>query len=332
MSLPLTRPWLFLPPKLAHDISPKVLPVFAKIRPLKDPHYRPLKWRHLYFSNRIGLAGGSDKNAENVEDWLKLGAGFVEVGTVTPLPQSPNPGKIVDRSPSQEAVWNKMGFPNKGVDYLQGKLSQLSKDRLAPVFVNIGKNRNTPNERAHEDYIKCMQTVGDLADVFVVNISSPNTKGLRDLFKKEIFGPFLNQIIEAKPNKNTPILLKLSPDIGEENLYQVLDLSLGAGVDGWILTNTTTDRSFPGVPFPKEGGLSGRPLAAKSKEMLERTINYLGSARTDQLLVSVGGISDAKDVQERFEMGADLVQLYSALIFQGPFLFQHILKDLRQHQ
>ena len=330
------KPWYLLPPKLAHDLSPLALRLYGKIKPYQTLTWRPFVWRDLEFTNPMGIAGGVDKNAKSVPDWWTLGAGFVEIGTVTPKPQGPNPGSIIQRDIAKKAIWNKMGFPNLGVDAAIKNLKPLYQPRFTPVFANIGKNRSTPNERAHEDYITCIHKLTPYIDAFVINISSPNTSGLRELLKPENLRNFLSPIINANKIASddyrrktdssevvlTPLLLKLSPDISNMELEQIVEISIELGIDGWILTNTTTSRQ--GVRFPKEGGVSGAPLTDISKEMLKKLVALTQDCKSQKLIVSAGGILTAEEVFERLEIGADLVQVYAALIFKGPFFFREV--------
>lgn len=319
------KPWLWLSVKWAHKLSPIFLKTIGYFREYQTLTWRPFTWRGLEFTNPLGIAGGADKNADLVQDFWTLGTGFVEVGTITPKPQTPNPGVILGRENSTQTLWNKMGFPNRGVDYAKKRLKKLKQPHFTPIFANIGRNRGTTNERAHEDYLLLMHELSGLADVFVINISSPNTPDLRKLLEPENLSKFLNIILE---DHQTPVLLKLSPDISDEELFSILDISYDCGIDGWVLTNTTTKRD-DNSKFPNEGGLSGQPLAKKSKEILEKTIKHLGTKRNDKLIVSVGGVTTADEVFERLELGANLVQTYSGLVFEGPFFFKRTYENAR---
>jgi dihydroorotate dehydrogenase len=322
------RPWLWLPSEWAHDLAPTVLPLAAAFsgRPLS---YKPFTWSGLTFQNPIGIAGGTDKTGGSLLSWQKLGAGFLEVGTITPKAQSQNPGKIMARDIPNENLWNKMGFPSPGCLYALTRLQSIKPQLQTPLFVNIGKNRTTPNESAAEDYVYCLEHLQSVADVFVVNISSPNTKGLRDLLKPQALTDFLKPIVSANQRliKKTPLLLKLSPDMSDSEIATCLTLSRDLGIDGWIISNTTLDRTNA-KQFPEEGGVSGRALTERSRDVLKKTISHLGSEKNGKLVVSVGGISDAQEIQTRLDMGADLVQVYSALVFQGPFFINKCLKQL----
>lgn len=319
------KPWLWLPPKLAHDLSPFAVEMYSWLQSENTPQWGSFSWRNLHFKNRLGLAGGADKNAEHIKAWKKLGCGFIEVGTITPLSQNSNPGKIFDRSIADQALWNKMGFPSAGADEACYNLRALQYQERVPLFINIGKNRHTPIDQAHQDYTFLIEKFNDHADAFVVNISSPNTKGLRDLAKKENLESFLNPIAMTKKSLNSdkPILLKLSPDLEEGDLKRILDISIQNHVDGFVLTNTTLSRETI-KNFPAEGGISGKPLSELSKHALKTAIAHLGAEKSKKLIISVGGVMTAEDVFERIDIGADLVEVYSALVFSGLSFFRKV--------
>ena len=287
--------------------------------------WQPFDWRGLHFPNRLGIAGGVDKDARNIEDWWRLGAGFIEAGTITPRPQPGNTPPVLDRDRAHQALWNRLGFPSQGANKVKERLAALPTPRRAPVFANIGKNASTPLDAAAADYVELLKLLRGLVDAFVVNISSPNTKGLRDLLKPDRLQDFLGPILTEKKE---PILLKLSPDMEDEELDRVLTISHDLGIDGWILTNTSQGIREH-LSFPKEGGVSGRPLAARSKQLLERSLRQLGARRQGKLVISVGGIMSADDVRERLALGADLVQVYAALVFEGPFFLRKVARCLR---
>lgn len=463
----------------------------------------------MYFPNPLGIAGGVDKNACHLRDWLSLGAGFVELGTVTPFPQKANRGKILDRSLEHFSLWNNMGFPNKGMEYVRQKLAVLQERELSavqnslsahfllgrkgeqsssplagkprssfsipiksrlrdhssfslagkprvsrgdiagaespplsfgksfesassgkssesassgkpsesdrssfssdkssglthssfdkpfesarpPIFINIGKNRETPLSQALDDYKKLMKCLYPFASAFVINISSPNTKGLRGLFDKKALPEFLKSLKDfagglkgpgkleggvdfAYPpgwklykelkgpadrlenrmdledsegnnlnyelrgpagklengvdsDREIPLILKLSPD--EKDILRIIGQSVEAGIDGWCICNSTKERAVPGL-FPERGGVSGRFLADRSLSLLKEVKKYLVDRRVkDKLLISCGGVLTAQDVQERLSAGADLVQVYSALVFEGPGFFHSVFREL----
>ncbi|MGE3974409.1 MAG: quinone-dependent dihydroorotate dehydrogenase [Bdellovibrionales bacterium] len=315
------KPWLWIPPKLAHDLGPMGLNFYAKFTPPVESQWKSVTWGNLKFRNPVGIAGGVDKNARQISAWKHFGAGFLEIGTVTPQAQKPNPGRVILRDVSSRTLWNRLGFPNDGAGAIKARLKTVTRTADMPLFVNIGKNRITDLEDAHKDYTHLIEEFQGLADAFVINISSPNTSGLRDLLKSENIDLFLKNVSE-KPS-SVPLLLKLSPDMDESQMEALLSASLKQNISGWILTNTTLDR-WNGSPYPAEGGVSGQFLNAKSKLCLKRFLRLLGSEKKDRLVISVGGIMTPKDVEERLEIGADLVQAYTALIYEGPMFFDRV--------
>lgn len=338
------KPWLALPPKLAHDLAPIGLELYSAL--FGSSHsttWMPFDFSGLHFSNRLGIAGGVDKNAELCSAFQRLGAGFVEVGTITPLPQTSNPGKIIDRDLESMALWNKMGFPSHGMDEAYYNLKKFIDSEIkpenktspsrVPVFVNVGKNRSTSNEDAHKDYVKCIERLSPVADAFVINISSPNTSGLRDLLKPENLERFLAPIMAGRTKKNgtaKPFFLKVSPDLSSSELNQATQIALDQGFDGFIVTNTTLSREGLGpeakARFSAEGGVSGRPLRQLSLNALETVLKSVAKQNQKKLVVSAGGVMTPEDVFERIKSGADLVQIYSALVFEGPGFFKQVAK------
>lgn len=307
-------------------MSPLFLKLYGWTHSSSPPEWAPWNWRNLQFPNPLGISGGVDKNAQSVTDWWALGAGFIEIGTVTPYPQKSNPGTILNRDLLNEALWNRMGFPNQGVKAVKARLQKLPQKRKTPLFANIGKNRATPLNQAAEDYITGLKELSPLVDGFVVNISSPNTQGLRQLLDPSYLKDFLQPILQANILKK-PILLKLSPDLEEGQLESALQTSVDLNLDGWILTNTTVKRE-PTLSFPKEGGVSGRPLASTSLQYLKKTIQWLGADKKDRLVISSGGVLSSQDIRERLHWGADLVQVYSALVLKGPFFFKKVAREI----
>lgn len=308
---------------------PWTLPVAAAMTSAPKSEWRSFDWRNLHFPSPLGIAGGVDKDARNVLDWIRLGAGFVEIGTVTPNPQPGNPCPNIARDSKHEALWNRLGFPSQGMTRVLGRLKKLKRPLACPLFANIGKNASTNLENAHSDYATLLTGLADYVDGFVINISSPNTPGLRKLFEPEFLDRFLSQSLAASNRQKAPVLLKLSPDLTDEQQEFILNRSYEHGIDGWVLTNTSTGLR-DGLSFPKEsGGVSGRPLADLSRQRLKKAIGSLGSRRSGKLLVSVGGIMSPEDVRQRLDDGADLVQVYSALIFSGPYFFKQVVNSRR---
>jgi dihydroorotate dehydrogenase len=315
-------------PSAGHDWLPFFLKliVFLSEKSSQPNDWHSRQWRHLYFRNPIGIAGGLDKTGQSIEAWWNLGAGFVEVGTVTPFAQTANPGKIMDRFKDTQALWNKMGFPSPGYKTVLFEIEKSFANRSTPILLNIGKNRTTPNEKAHEDYMFLMRQMQSVCDVFVVNISSPNTPGLRQLFSKEHFEPLMEKLGDESRRMNRPLLLKISPDETFEQLETIITASHNQGVDGYVISNTTTHRPTPS-PYPAEGGVSGKPLSIGSMETLKNVVSILGTHRNNKLIINAGGISTGQDLRERMALGADLCQIYSSLIFRGPFIFKKIARE-----
>ena len=285
--------------------------------------WRPFHWRGLYFSNPLGTAGGLDKSAENLQGWWSLGAGFLEIGTITPKKQKGNSGSVLKRSVEDLCLWNYMGFPNRGSDFVLSKLRKIKKFHT-PVFISIGKNKDTPLKSAHEDYTYLIQKFSSLASGFIVNISSPNTLGLRELFHPDFFEVFLKAV--SVETRKKPLLLKMSPDLSDENFLKTLNLS-EKYVDGWVICNTSLKRDEKGK-FPPFGGISGKPLAPRSESLLKMTVQFLEKRRRDKLIISSGGVLSSEDISNRLSLGADLVQVYSALVFFGPGFFKKSYRDL----
>jgi dihydroorotate dehydrogenase len=322
--------WRILPAEIAHSLAPIGIKIYSELFENKDCHWNSFRWRGHYFKNRLGLAGGADKNGELLESWEKLGAGFIEIGTITPRPQKPNPGKILDRDWAAKNLWNKMGFPNDGMDEVRAHLETVKPNLRVPLFINIGKNRSTENSNAHEDYARVAKALSPFCEALVINISSPNTQGLRDLRDER----YLTQIIQSvrKVAGKAAVFLKLSPDESDADFAGVIKNAFDNKIDGLILTNTTRYRPAD-CAFPSEGGLSGQDLkhlslhalALAKKLMGEQHISSQSSdPHTKPLLISVGGILTPQDVAERLSLGADLVQIYSALVFSGPGFFKKV--------
>lgn len=285
----------------------------------------------IKFKNPVGLAAGFDKNGEYIEALSNLGFGFIEVGTVTPLPQPGNDKPRMFRLEKDAAIINRMGFNNKGVDTLAERLRLLrAKNTEIVIGGNIGKNKNTPNEDAVNDYIKCFDRLFDVVDYFVVNVSSPNTPGLRELQEKAPLMHLLNTL-QQRNNKNNisrPILLKIAPDLTNEQLDDIVEIVLETGIAGVIATNTTIDRS--GLHTAEEvvreaGGLSGKPLTIRSTEV----IKYLSEKSNKAFpIIGVGGIHSPQDAKDKLDAGASLIQLYTGFIYEGPGIIKRICKAL----
>jgi dihydroorotate dehydrogenase len=284
----------------------------------------------LSFKNPVGLAAGFDKNAEYIDELACLGFGFIEIGTVTPKAQEGNPQPRLFRLKEDDAIINRLGFNNDGVDAVVERL----KKRKSNIIIggNIGKNKVTPNENAIDDYVICFEKLFDFVDYFVVNVSSPNTPNLRALQEKDKLFALLNtlQDLNNKKIKPKPILLKIAPDLNEAELDDVLSVVHKSGIAGLISSNTTIDRnnlktSTARVSSVGDGGLSGRPIFAKSNNMLE----YLQKKNTNHIpIIAVGGIMTADNAVQKINLGAQLVQLYTGFIYTGPGLIKSINKAL----
>lgn len=283
----------------------------------------------LSFNNPVGLAAGFDKNAQHVEEFAALGFGFIEIGTVTPLPQPGNEKPRMFRLPADEALINRMGFNNQGVDVVADRLKRVKREGLI-IGGNIGKNKNTPNEDAVKDYLICFERLFDVVDYFVVNVSSPNTPGLRALQEKEPLLHILNSL-QAKNNKegvSRPILLKIAPDLSEEQLDDIVSIVEESKIAGLIATNTTVSREdlhASQVLKEEAGGLSGKPLANRSTYV----IAYLHRKSKGKFpIIGVGGIHSAAEAIEKIKAGACLVQVYTGFIYEGPGLIKAINQEI----
>ncbi|MCE3010114.1 MAG: quinone-dependent dihydroorotate dehydrogenase [Proteobacteria bacterium] len=310
--------WLkWLPPSWAHGLAPVGLGIYTSFKKFPTREWRSFEFAGVRFPNPLGIPGGMDKNGTSLETWKSLGAGFIEVGTVTPYAQKGNPGTVIDRDWHEQLLWNKLGFPSHGSDDVFFNLKSQKSELKIPLFVNIGKNRTRPNEEAEVDYIYLADRFSEVADALVVNVSSPNTLGLRDLQKN--LNSWLKKVIDASRGK--PVLVKLSPDLSQEDLFSCLDQCEEAGCAGFILTNTTSQRPG-GSKFPVEGGLSGKILTETSRNILKKSLLHLGPRKNHLLVVSVGGILTPEEALARLDLGADLVQTYSGLVFYGPQFFE----------
>jgi len=336
----LIRPVLFLfPPEFIHHLTFRLLKMTGKIpgmlkllHTLHSVESKSLE-RNLFgltFKNPVGLAAGFDKDAKLIDELAAFGFGFIEIGTLTPRPQPGNDKPRLFRLPADQAVINRMGFNNQGVDVAVERL----KKRKSNVIVggNIGKNKLTPNEKAFEDYNKCFEALYPYVDYFVVNVSSPNTPDLRALQEKEPLKKLLSEVkaLNLTKEKPKPVLLKIAPDLNESQLNDVVDILLETKTDGVIATNTTISReglttSADQVSAIGNGGLSGKPLTKRSTEVISFLRSMLGK---DFPIIGVGGIMSAEDAIEKLNAGADLVQIYTGFIYEGPALIKTINKAL----
>jgi len=336
MLYPIVRPALFkLDPERAHELTFQQLrfisgtPLEALIRQRLPS--RPVTCMGLRFDNALGLAAGLDKNAECIDAFGAMGFGFVEVGTVTPRAQAGNDKPRMFRLVEAEGIINRMGFNNLGVDHL---VENVKKARFNGVLgINIGKNKDTAVENGKEDYLICMEKVYAHAGYIAINISSPNTPGLRSLQYGEALDDLLASIkakqkaLEQQHLKYVPVVVKIAPDLSEEELIQIADSLVRHNIDGVIATNTTLDRSLVnGLKYGTEsGGLSGRPVQSRSTAVIKRLAQELDGALP---IIGVGGIDSLTAAREKMAAGASLVQIYSGFIYKGPGLIKDIVTHL----
>ncbi len=321
-----------IPAEIAHDLSIKLLANnisnLVKYKTIKNP----IELFGVKFANPVGLAAGFDKNADAVTGLSRLGFGFIEVGTVTPKPQSGNAKPRLFRLPNNQAIINRMGFNNKGVDHLLANLKRAKPDII--IGINIGKNKTTPNESAANDYIYCFKKVHQLADYVTINISSPNTVDLRQLQKSENLSELLTALkkeqlkAEKESNKYTPIVVKIAPDQDDEATDNMANIIKKSGMDGIICTNTTIEKNNlkKELHIDETGGLSGKPLLSRSNEIIKTVRSAVGK---DFPIIGVGGILTEDDAMSKIAAGADLVQIFTGFIYQGPALIQSINKKLK---
>ncbi|WP_141452395.1 quinone-dependent dihydroorotate dehydrogenase [Pseudoxanthomonas sp. z9] len=302
----------------------------------RSPQPLPTKLLGLTFPNPVGLAAGLDKNGAHVEALFGLGFGFVEVGTVTPRPQPGNPKPRMFRLPAHQAVINRLGFNNEGVDALVRNIERIRR-RTGVLGINIGKNKDTSNERAASDYLYCLERVYPLADYITVNISSPNTAGLRELQEEQALRQLIGSLREAQEDlaaqhgRRVPMLVKVAPDLSDDDIDAVARVLGDLGVDGVIATNTTVSRiSVQDDPLAHEtGGLSGAPLMGQSTLVLRR----LRTRLPDRIpLIGVGGILSGADAVAKMAAGASLVQVYSGMVYRGPELIGECVDAIRRRR
>ncbi|MDB4089192.1 quinone-dependent dihydroorotate dehydrogenase [Flavobacteriales bacterium] len=336
----LVRPILFLfdPEKIHHFVFNSIRNLFKipgfkfiakSIHVFDDPKLEKELFG-LKFKNPVGLAAGFDKDAKLFNELSSFGFGFIEIGTLTPLPQDGNPKKRMFRLPKDSGLINRMGFNNGGV---KEAVERLKKNNSGIIIGgNIGKNKLTPNENATDDYVICFEELHPHVDYFVVNVSSPNTPNLRALQDKEPLTQLLNKLVEMNAAKDIqrPILLKIAPDLTDSQLDDIIDIVADTKIDGVISSNTTISREGLNTDQAEiekigNGGLSGKPLTKRATEV----IRYLSSKSNKAFpIIGVGGIHSAEDAIEKLEAGADLVQVYTGFIYEGPSLIKKINKEI----
>jgi dihydroorotate dehydrogenase len=334
---PLLRSLLFtVPPETAHGIALKALQlarVPASLILRSQVAADPVRLMGLDFPNRIGLAAGLDKNGDYIDALAALGFGFIEIGTVTPKPQSGNPKPRLFRLRGHQALINRMGFNNKGIDYL---LARVRQSRYRGILgINIGKNKDTPADKSIDDYLECMKKAYPVAGYIAINISSPNTPGLRDLQNTRELETLLSELtrlrsqLAAQSARQVPLAVKIAPDLLPPQIESIAKVIADQSVDGLIVSNTTLARAgIEGEKYAAEsGGLSGAPLLAASTSVLHAFAQRLPKKVA---LIGVGGILGAADALAKIEAGAQLVQIYSGFIYKGPVLIREISNALKQ--
>lgn len=335
---PFLRAGLFrLNPETAHDVSMRALRLAERTGLLQwafpeEELVAPVTVMGLNFPNRIGLAAGLDKEANTIDALGRLGFGCIEIGTITPRPQPGNPQPRVFRLIEHEAIINRMGFNNHGIDAGVANVKR-SRTFAGIIGINIGKNKDTPNEDAAADYLTCLRKAYPVADYIAVNLSSPNTPGLRDLQSPEASARLLaalkreQQQLAAAHGKQVPLLFKVAPDLEDDHIRELSAVFLDGGLDGLIATNTTLDRApVAGHRHALEaGGLSGRPEFERSTAVLEAFASHLAGRLP---IIGVGGVSSLEDARRKLQAGASLVQVYTAFIYQGPRLIRQLAREL----
>jgi dihydroorotate dehydrogenase len=332
------RPLLFrFDAEVAHHVGMAGLRIAerCKILPLvfpADDFAAPVEVMGLRFPNRVGLAAGLDKAGNTIDALGRLGFGFVEIGTITPRPQAGNPKPRLFRLVPHEAIINRMGFNNPGIE--QG-VKNVSRSRSfdGVIGFNIGKNNDTPNENAADDYLACLRAAWPVADYIAVNLSSPNTPGLRDLQSEDASARLLETLkreqdkLTAQHGKRVPVLFKVAPDLDAPHIAGLAKVFLEGGLDGLIATNTTLDRTqVAGHPRANEaGGLSGNPVTQRSTEVVAAFASHFGGRVP---IIGVGGISSVEDALDKLRAGATLIQIYTSFIYQGPELVKKLVKGL----
>lgn len=329
----LVRPLLFsVSPESAHNLAISNLRKAslwpAALRQLErfQPSPKPTTIFHLTFPNPVGLAAGFDKSGVAIPAWAALGFGFVEIGTVTAKPQPGNPKPRIFRFPQQQALINRLGFNNDGAEIVAARLRALRASRrwpAIPVGINLGKSKVTPIEQAVDDYLYSFRLLAPLADYVVLNVSSPNTPGLRSLQEHDALERLLTAIRRENQRAHKPILVKIAPDLSPTDLEQIVSTCEQSGIAGIIATNTTLDHSSIPESLDQTGGLSGRPLREKSTDFV-RAIR----ARSQLAIIACGGISDAESAREKLQAGAQLIQLYTGYVYRGPGLLREIVGGL----
>ena len=327
------RPLLFsLDAEVAHHLTIALLRTASRVGlalravEIFQPRPKPKVLFGVRCPNPIGLAAGLDKNGVAIPAWAALGFGFIEIGTVTAKPQAGNPKPRIFRFPERQALVNRLGFNNDGADVIAERMHKLRESGrwpAVPVGINIGKSKATPLEEAADDYLYSFRRLREFADYIALNVSSPNTPGLRELQEPAALSQLLRAIRDENRKNPKPVLVKIAPDLSSNELEELMETCEQNGIAGIIATNTTLDHSSIPLARDQEGGLSGAPLREKSTALVSNI-----AARSTIPVVASGGIFDAQSAREKFDAGAQLLQLYTGYIYRGPSLLREIMENL----
>ena len=310
----------------AHRITLLILSLIPRLTPPRDRPELAIKLWGMDFRNPIGLAAGMDKDAIAVRAWEMLGFGFAELGTITPLPQEGNEAPRVWRIPEQRALINRLGFPSKGMAAVAPRIERMRRAGMSiRLGLNFGPNSKTPPESVAADYASLMERLGGLADFIVVNVSSPNTPGLRNWQEPERMKQLFVAMLEKVRDSSPTVLLKIAPDLERNELFRICDTALELGVDGIVACNTTVARESVGVGSQHPGGLSGRPLMRRARELIRDVHTHTHGQIP---IIGVGGVATAEDAWLHIRAGASLVELYTGLIYEGPGVVEKIKSGL----
>ena len=323
----LFKRYLFgLDAEYAHRLMLRMLSLLPPFTPPRDRPELAIKLWGTDFHNPIGLAAGMDKDAVAIRGWQTLGFGFAELGTITPRPQAGNEVPRVWRLPERLALINRLGFPSEGMEAVAQRIEQMRKGRMSiRLGLNFGPNSITPPEGIAADYNALMERLGPLADFIVINVSSPNTEGLRNWQSPEKMRELFAAMLGNAGESQRPVLVKLSPDLERNDLFRICETALELGLDGIVACNTSLAREALGVSSPHQGGLSGRPLTIRARELIRDIHTH---TRGKIPIIGVGGVSSAEDAWLHIRAGASLVELYTALVYEGPGVVEKIKAGL----
>ena len=321
------RPYLFgLDAESAHRLTLSMLSTIPPFSVPKDPPELGVKLWGIDFSNPVGLAAGMDKDAVAVSGWQTLGFGFAELGTITPLPQPGNEAPRIWRIRERHALINSLGFPSEGMDAVARRIERVRKSGIAiRLGLNFGPNKDTPVTGVAADYASLMTRMGSLADFVVINVSSPNTPGLRNWQSPEKMREIFAAIREKSGESPRPVLVKIAPDLERNEMFRICETALELGVDGIVACNSSVAREALGVSSPHPGGLSGRPLTIRARELIRDIHTH---TRGKIPIIGVGGVSSAEDAWLHIRAGASMVELYTGLIYEGPGVVERIKTGL----